>query len=125
MLLLDQEKEKLYNLSNYEQISIRVVLQDGLYNGLIIAKASEETILCRYIEASLKKAELDVKAVFHEMVSRIAAKAELYVTPLQDEIGLLQSNLLRKHIFSKDSSLDSEINRAKYWQRNKDPDRII
>ena len=125
MLLLDQEKEKLYNLCNYEQISIRVVLQDGVYNGLIVAKASEETILCRYRETSMEEAELDAKAVFHEMVGRIASKAELYVTPLQDEIGLLQSELLRKHIFSKDTSLDSEINKAKYWQKNKDPDKII
>ena len=125
MLLLDQEKEKLYNLCNYEQISIRVVLQDGVYNGLIVAKASEETILCRYRETSMEEAELDAKAVFHEMVGRIASKAELYVTPLQDEIGLLQSDLLRKHIFSKDTSLDSEINKAKYFQRNREPGKII
>ncbi len=125
MLLLDQEKEKLYNLSNYEQISIRVVLQDGLYNGLIVARASEETILCRYSEKSKEEAELDARAVFHEMVSRIAAKAELYVTPLQEEVGLLQNELLRKHIFSKDTSLESEISKAKYWEKNKDPGKII
>ena len=125
MLLLDQEKEKLYNLNNYENISIRVELQDGIYNGMIVARASEETILCRYKEKSLEDAELDAKAVFHEMVGRIAAKADLYVTPLQDEIGLLQSELLRKHIFSKDISLDSEINRAKYLQRNREADKII
>ncbi len=71
------------------------------------------------------KAEM-IRAIYDLICDVVSNRqAELYVTPLQDEIGLLQSELLRKHIFSKDISLDSEINRAKYLQRNREADKII
>ncbi len=115
MLLLNQEKEVLYNLNHFENIRIDIKENNGIFKGMVIAKGSETVVLCSYPEKTWEDAEIDAKIVFHEMVTKIASNAEMFVTPLHEELGLLQKELLKKYIFDNNTSLESEICRAKFW----------